>query len=410
MNCRFCGRLLSQVFIDLGAAPPSNSLLTEEQLNEPELYYPLKVYVCHECFLVQIDEYKKSKEIFSDDYVYYSSTSRTWLEHSEDYAETIIKRLGLHKRSMVIEVASNDGYLLQYFLRRQIPVLGIEPTAGTARVAREKGIPVVGEFFTTELAHKLRNEGQLADLVVGNNVLAHVPDINDFVEGLKVILKPKGTITMEFPHLMQLIENNQFDTIYHEHYSYLSLGTAQSVFDAHGLMLYDVEELSTHGGSLRLYASHFDNQHLPVNDRVQSLLRREEKVGMRLPDFYLGFKDQVTKVKLDFLKFILGARRNGKRVAAYGAAAKGNTFLNFCGVKNDLIDFVVDAAPSKQGKYLPGSHIPVVTETTLKKKKPDFVVILPWNITEEIAAQLIYIRDWGGQFVVAIPRLKVHPA
>ncbi len=405
MNCRFCAKPLSIVFIDLVSSPPSNSFLKKEALNEPESYFPLKVFVCKECFLVQVDEYKKSSEIFSKDYVYLSSTSRLWLEHSRRYVDMIVPRLHLDGNSLIVEIASNDGYLLQYFVQKNIPCLGIEPASGTAALAKKKGIPVIEEFFGTLLSRRLSSEGKLADLILGNNVLAHVPDINDFVTGLANLLKPGGTITMEFPHLMQLVENNQFDTIYHEHFSYLSLSTVQSIFRAHGLEIYDVDELETHGGSLRIFARHQEFSELPVSDRVEALARKEKDAGMGSMAYYLKFRERALKVKLDFLSFLLEAKQKGKKIAAYGAAAKGNTLLNFCGVKNDLIDFVVDAAPSKIGLYLPGSHIPVVTEAVLKREKPDYVVVLPWNIKSEIVEQLNYIREWNAKFVLAVPEL-----
>jgi SAM-dependent methyltransferase len=320
----------------------------------------------------------------------------------------IIPKIGLNERSRVIEIASNDGYLLQYFKEKHIPCFGIEPTECTARAAREKGIEVVEEFFGTALAEKFLKDGKTADLVLGNNVLAHVPDINDFVEGLKIILKPMGVITMEFPHLMQLVDNNQFDTIYHEHFSYLSLGTVRDIFRAHELEVYDVEELPTHGGSLRIYARHAASGNSEFSKGFAAVLEKEKQAGMNRLDYYLNFKDKVEKVKLSFLDFLVREKKAGKKIAAYGAAAKGNALLNYCGIKSDVIDFVVDAAPSKQGRFLPGSHIPVVKEDVLKAKKPDYVIILPWNIKDEIMAQLDYIKSWGGKFVVAIPRLEIY--
>jgi SAM-dependent methyltransferase len=407
MNCRFCNHELSFEFIDLVNAPPSNSYLSAEQLNEPEVYYPLRLFVCPACFLVQIDEYKKASQIFDDNYAYYSSVSRTWLEHSKKYAEKMIREFGINTDSFIIEIASNDGYLLQYFKERQIKVLGIEPTASTAKIAKEKGIDTLVEFFGTGLAKRLKKEGRQADLVLGNNVLAHVPDINDFVVGLKIILKPGGFITMEFPHILRLIENNQFDTIYHEHFSYFSFDTVQKIFDFHGLTLFHVEELSTHGGSLRIYAKHAEDNLKPIRENVISLRQKEEALGLNSLDYYKKFHEKVEKVKLDFLDFLIIAKKQGKKVAAYGAAAKGNTLLNFCGVKNDLIQFVVDAAPGKQGKYLPGSHIPIFKENEIGRIKPDFVIVLPWNIKEEIMQQLEYIKTWGGRFITVVPHLEV---
>lgn len=407
MICRFCNTPLQHVFIDLIASPPSNSFLKPEQLNEPETYYPLKVFTCDNCLLVQIDEHKKAADIFSEDYVYFSSMSLTWLRHSEEYVNMISRRLGLGGASHVIEIASNDGYLLQYFKRMNVPCLGIEPTASTAAAAREKGIPVIEDFFGVQLATTLKGEGRTADLILGNNVLAHVPDINDFVRGLGIALKPSGTITMEFPHLMQLVSNNQFDTIYHEHFSYFSLHTVQRIFALHGLTVYDVEEIPVHGGSLRIFARHAANAALPVLPQVDSLLVREREAGMLSMDYYALFQESAETVKLDLLRFLVAEKSNGRRIAAYGAAAKGNTLLNFCGVKNDLIEFVADKAQSKQGRFLPGSHIPVLGEGMIRTHKPDYVIILPWNIRDEIMNQLAYIRDWDGKFVIPIPRLEI---
>lgn len=405
MKCRFCDASALHTLVDLVAAPPSNSFLSESDLEGPETYLPLKVYVCENCFLVQLDEYKRSDDIFTKDYVYLSSTSRTWLEHAKRYVEMIIPRLALNGGSSVIEIASNDGYLLQYFLERRIPCFGIEPATGTAAIAKEKGIHVIEEFFCSALATTLRGGGKSADLIIGNNVLAHVPDINDFVAALNILLKPGGTVTMEFPHLMKLIENCQFDTIYHEHFSYLSFTTVKAIFSAHGLEIYDVDEIPTHGGSLRIFARHAAYDLPPASGHVEELLARESKAGVSSIEYYRTFAQRTLQVKLDLLDFLIRSHREGKIVAAYGAAAKGNTLLNFCGVKNDLISFVVDAAPTKQGRYLPGSHIPVVSEARLRQEKPDYVIVFPWNIKDEIVAQLSYIREWNGRFVFAIPSL-----
>jgi SAM-dependent methyltransferase len=407
MRCRFCQKELTHVFADLGTAPPTNSFLKQKQLEEGEIYYPLKVFVCDNCFLVQIDEVKCSVEIFSDEYVYFSSVSKSWLGHSKRYVETMTSRLGLNMDSLVIEIASNDGYLLQYVKEKGIPCLGIEPTTCTANVATAKGIPVIDKFFGTELALYLKNKGQQADLLLGNNVLAHVPDINDFVAGLKIALKPNGTITMEFPHLMRLIEGKQFDTIYHEHFSYLSFGTVCRIFDTHGLKIYDVEELPTHGGSLRIFAKHAENNVISISDNVINLLSEEKRHGMTTLDYYNNFSLSMEKIKIDFLRFLIDRKASGEHVAAYGAAAKGNTLLNFCGIKADLIDFVSDRAESKQGKYLPGSRIPVYSENEIKKRKPDYIVIFPWNIRDEIENQLDYVKNWNGKFVTIIPELKI---
>ena len=406
MKCRFCHHKLTHEFIDLVNAPPSNSFLTKEQLNEPEVFYPLKLYVCDKCFLVQIDEYKKSGEIFNQDYAYFSSFSTSWLDHARKYVDMITDRLRLDAESHVIEIASNDGYLLQYFLEKQIPCLGIEPSANTARAAREKGIETLEEFFGANLAERLAQEGKKADLIIGNNILAHVPDINDFVKGLKIALNPGGVITMEFPHLMRLVEQNQFDTIYHEHFSYLSFLTIREIFADHGLDLFDVEELSTHGGSLRIYAKHREDSAKAISSNVNALQKREFVAGMNELFYYRGFQSKADIVKYSLLSFLLEQKQSGIKVVGYGAAAKGNTLLNYCGIKKDLIRFVVDASPHKQGKYLPGSHIPVVAEEEIKKTKPDFVLILPWNIKDEIIEQLSYIRKWGGVFVVAVPELR----
>lgn len=406
MQCRFCKTELKHVFIDLINSPASNSFLTKEQLNEPETYYPLKVYTCSNCFLVQVDEYKKSDAIFNSEYVYYSSYSTSWLAHAKQYVDMMIERFSLNKNSQVIEVASNDGYLLQYFKQKNIPVLGIEPTANTAKVAEEKGIESVVDFFGVQLAKTLAGKGVQADVLLGNNVLAHVPDINDFVGGMKIILKPSGVITMEFPHLMQLVENNQFDTIYHEHFSYLSFHTVKKIFEAQGLEMVDVDELPTHGGSLRIYAKHKENDALKISGNVEAMLKKEANKGMLTLEYYNNFQQKALNIKLAVLDFLIQQKKAGKKVAAYGAAAKGNTLLNYCGVKNDLIDFVVDANPYKQNKFLPASHIPVFNEGHLKNEKPDYVIILPWNLKDEITKQLCYIKDWNAQFVIPIPELS----
>lgn len=407
MNCRFCKHLLSIEFIDLGNSPLSNSYLTQEGLNEPEVYYPLKIFICENCFLVQIDEYIKSNEIFNNKYAYFSSFSTNWLTHAKNYTEMILNRFPINNQSLVIEIASNDGYLLQYFKEKNIPVLGIEPTSNTAEAARNKGIDSIIDYFGVALAkdEKLLKK---ADLLIGNNVLAHVPDINDFVSGLKLVLKPDGIITMEFPHLLQLIEKTQFDTIYHEHFSYISFFTAKSVFNQHKLEIFDVEEISTHGGSLRIYAKHIENNNYRIENSVQSLLQKEEVSGMRNLNYYWDFAVKTEKIKLDFLDFLIEQKKIGKKVAGYGAAAKGNTLLNYCGIKNDLIEFVVDASPAKQNKYLPGSHIPIVNEHKLKIVKPDYIIIFPWNITDEIMHQLDYVREWGGKFVILIPQIIIN--
>ena len=407
MQCRFCKTQLSNVFIDLVNSPASNSFLTAEQLNEPETFYPLKVYTCHNCFLVQVDEYKKSDAIFDCNYVYFSSYSTSWLQHAKEYTDLMIQRFGYNENSLVVEIASNDGYLLQYFNGRNVPVLGIEPTANTAAAAKEKGIDSVIDFFGTRLANELAEKNIKADLLLGNNVLAHVPDIVDFVKGLKIALKEKGVITMEFPHLMQLVDNNQFDTIYHEHFSYLSFHTVKQIFESADLAMFDVEEIPTHGGSLRIYAKHVSDVSKPVSEKVSILLKKEQEKGLNGLNYYDHFQQKALKVKLDLTAFLIEQTRAGKKIAAYGAAAKGNTMLNYCGIKNDLISFVVDANPHKQDKFLPASHIPVVNEKFLKVAQPDYVIIFPWNIKDEIVKQLSYIKDWGGKFVVAVPFLQI---
>jgi len=407
VKCRFCHNQLTHEFIDLVNSPPSNSFLSLEELNQPEVFYPLKLFVCDKCFLVQIDEYKKSEEIFSDKYAYFSSFSSSWLEHARQYVKMITARLGLNQEAFVVEIGSNDGYLLQFFKEKNIPCLGIEPAKSTAEAARDKGIEVVTEFFDIKLAERLVKEGRKVDLIVGNNVLAHVPDINNFVDGLKILLEKNGVITLEFPHLMRLVEENQFDTIYHEHFSYFSFHTVTRIFSEHGLVLFDVDELPTHGGSLRIYAGHREDRSKELSPNVKDLYEKESAAGMGDLSYYLGFQDKANKVKYELLSFLLAQKREGKKVIAYGAAAKGNTLLNYCGIKKDLIQFVVDASPHKQGKFLPGSHIPVVAEGEIRRLKPDFVLILPWNIQPEIIQQLRYIREWGGNFLLPIPEPTV---
>lgn len=407
MKCRFCNTELKNEFIDLVNSPASNSFLTREQLNESETFFPLKVFTCENCFLVQVDEYKKSGDIFNSDYVYFSSFSKSWLQHSKEYTEKMTSRFGLDNNSLVVEIASNDGYLLQYFKDKNIPVLGIEPTKNTADAAKEKGIDSVIDFFGVRLAKDLANKNIKADLLLGNNVLAHVPDIKDFVGGMKILLKPQGVITMEFPHLMQLIDNKQFDTIYHEHFSYLSFYTVSLIFESQGLKMFDLEELPTHGGSLRIYACHEEDISKKIGENVEALQKKEASKGITDLDYYSGFTEKALQVKINLLDFLIKQKRENKKVAAYGAAAKGNTLLNYCGVKNDLIEYVVDANPNKQNKFLPASHIPVFDENFLKEHKPDYVIIFPWNLQKEVITQLDYIRSWGGKFVIPIPELKI---
>jgi len=406
MNCRHCNHPLEHVFLDLGFAPPSNAYLSKADLIKPERYYPLKLFVCGHCWLVQTEDYAQADELFSHDYAYFSSVSQGWLAHAASYAETITKRLGLNKNSHVIEVAANDGYLLKNFVAAGIPCVGVEPTSSTASAAEKLGIPILREFFGQPLAQRLVGEGKQADLILGNNVFAHVPDINDFTAGLKTALKPGGTITLEFPHLMRMLEHTQFDTVYHEHFSYLSLYAVGQIFARAGLRVCDVEELPTHGGSLRVYGCHAEAD-MPTTDAVPALLAEEARRDMRRPEIYKAFQSRADRVKDDLLLFLIEQKHAGKRVAAYGAAAKGCTLLNYAGIKPDLLPYVCDAAPSKQGKYLPGTHIPIVHPDVLGERKPDIVLILPWNIQAEITQQMAHVRDWGGMFAVAVPSIKV---
>ncbi|HYO90239.1 MAG TPA: class I SAM-dependent methyltransferase [Pyrinomonadaceae bacterium] len=405
-DCRFCGTPLKHTFADLGVSPLSNSYLTAEQLSRMEPFYPLHAYVCHRCFLVQLEEFESPQNIFHD-YAYFSSYSESWLRHARSYTEQMTERFRLNDESRVIEIASNDGYLLQYFVERGVPSLGIEPAANVALVAEEKGVPTITEFFGSELAERLAAEGKHADLLLGNNVLAHVPALNDFVEGLKILLEARGVITMEFPHLLRLMQGNQFDTIYHEHFSYFSFLTVEEVFARHRLTLFDVEELETHGGSLRIYARHVEDESKPVTEGVRELKERELSAGTRRLETYLGFSNQVEETKRSLLSFLIEARREEKRIAAYGAPAKGNTLLNYCGIRTDFLDYAVDASPHKQGRFLPGTRIPIHHPDKLKETRPDYVLILPWNLREEIMAQSGYVREWGGRFVVPVPEARV---
>jgi SAM-dependent methyltransferase len=406
MNCRHCAKALTNTFLDLGFAPPSNAYLSKDQLSLPEKYYPLKIMICDECWLAQTLDYAQADELFSADYAYFSSTSTSWLHHATTYCEKMIAQLNLSNNSYVIEVASNDGYLLKNFVLAGIPCLGIEPTASTAEAAEKLGIPVLREFFGEQIAKKLAAENLQADLIIGNNVYAHVPDINDFTIGLKEALKPDGTITLEFPHLMRLIENSQFDTVYHEHFSYLSLNTVNRIFAKAKLRIFDVEELSTHGGSLRVFGCHAGDPR-PTSETVGKLLKMEVDAGlMRLPT-YISFQMQADRVKYDLLEFLIKQKRAGKKVAAYGAAAKGNTLLNYAGVKPDLVSFVCDAAEAKQNKFMPGSHISILPPSALMDEDADYIIILPWNLKEEISKELTYTREFGVKFVVAIPELFI---
>ncbi len=404
--CRFCQNELRYTLVDLGMAPPCNNMVSREQLNQMEPFYPQRVFVCEKCFLVQLLEYISPLEIFSD-YTYFSSFSDSWLDHARRYTDLMQERFGLNSASQVVEIASNDGYLLQYFIEKGIPVLGVEPAANVARVALDKGIPTVIEFFGEKSARGLVENGHRADLILGNNVLAHVPDINDFVGGLKILLKGQGVITMEFPHLLRLMAENQFDTIYHEHFSYFSFTTVEKIFAAHGLTLFDVQELPTHGGSLRIYARHTEDATKPVGPGVADLKEREEAAGFSRLEHYAAFGEQVKETKRKLLDFLVEAKRAGKTIAGYGAPGKGNTLLNYCGIRTDFIDYTVDRSPYKQGKYLPGTHIPVYAPEKIKETRPDYILILPWNLKEEIARQMSYVREWGGQFVVPIPEVTV---
>jgi SAM-dependent methyltransferase len=406
MRCRHCDTPLQHSFADLGFAPPSNAYLHAEDLSNPEVHYPLRVKVCHRCWLVQTEDYARADELFSADYAYFSSTSSSWLDHAAGYARMITERLQLGPENFVIEVASNDGYLLKNFVAADIPCLGIEPTAGTAAAAETLGIPVRREFFGVDLARRLAREGRSADLIVGNNVYAHVPDINDFTRGLAAVLNPEGTITLEFPHLMPLIDQTQFDTIYHEHFSYLSLTTVAHIFAVAGLRVWDVEELPTHGGSLRVYGCHAEAA-IATTNRVDSLLTREDQYGMARLETYTEFQKRADRVKNNLLAFLIEQKRAGRRVAAYGAAAKGNTLLNYAGVKPDLLPYVCDAAGSKQGKFMPGSHIPIYSPEALRENPTDYVVILPWNIAHEVRTQLSDLANSGIRFVTAVPELRV---
>ena len=404
--CRFCGSTVRRTFIDLGMSPLCETYPAAADFKNGEVYYPLHVYTCEECFLVQLDEYEKAENIFTD-YPYFSSYSDSWLKHCENYCDKMIDRFGLNDKSFVAEVASNDGYLLQYFVRRQVPVLGIEPAANVAKVAVEKGVPTLVRFFGTQVAKELLAERGGADLVLGNNVFAQVPDLNDFVEGLKVLLKPEGVLTLEFPHLLRLIEWNEFDTIYHEHFSYFSLLTTIRILETHGLTVFDVDELSTHGGSLRVYASRAGSKTHKVEASVARVIDAEKKAGLDSLEGYEGFAAQVKETKFAFVEFLLSAARQGKKVAGYGAPGKSATLLHYCGIGKDLIEYTVDRSPHKQGRFLPGSHIPIYHPDRIRETKPDYVVILPWNLSVEIMQQLQYIREWGGRFVVPIPKVTV---
>jgi SAM-dependent methyltransferase len=406
-RCRFCGTPLHYTFVDLGMSPLCESYVSAEQVNQMEPFYPLHVTVCEQCFLVQLEQYVSAEDIFTE-YAYFSSYADTWLQHASRYSDLMVERFGLDEKSHVVEVASNDGYLLQYFVEKNIPVLGVEPAANVAKVAIDKGVPTRIEFFGVDSAQRMADEGLHADLIVGNNVLAQVPDLNDFVAGMKILLKPQGVVTIEFPHLMCLAEENQFDTIYHEHFSYFSFITAEKIFAAHGMTLFDVEELPTHGGSLRIYARHQDDDSKPISERVVGLRQRELEAGLNTMAYYAAFDEQVKETKCKLLDFLIEARRAGKVVVGYGAPGKGNTLLNYCGIRTDFLDYTVDRNPYKQGKFLPGTHIPIYEPERIAETKPDYVLILPWNFKDEIMTQMAHIREWGGQFVVPIPEVDVY--
>lgn len=402
----FCGAPLQHTFVDLGMSPLCESYISVEKLNQMEPFYPLHAYVCEKCFLVQLDEYVSPEDIFSE-YAYFSSYSDSWVEHAKNYTDMIVNRLALDKRSYVVELASNDGYLLQHFVRKGIPCLGIEPAANTARVAEEKGVSSLVKFFGRVTARELAQQGKHTDLMIGNNVLAQVPDVNDFVAGIKILLKPQGVVTMEFPHLMRLMEGNQFDTIYHEHFSYFSFLAVEQIFAAHGLKLFDVEEIPTHGGSLRIYGCHAEDTSKLVGTSVMELRSREESEGFTRLEHYSNFTDKVKETKRKLLEFLIATKRQGKTIAGYGAPGKGNTLLNYCGIRTDFLDYTVDRNLYKQGKFLPGTHIPIYHPDRIRETRPDFILILPWNVKDEIMKQLSYIRGWGGKFVVPIPEVRV---
>ena len=408
MKCRHCGAKLKLPLVDLGSAPPSNAYLTDQSMKSAEKWFPLRVLICTNCWLVQTEDFAGRDELFNADYAYFSSFSQTWLDHAEHYVEEMTERFGLDSNSHMVEVAANDGYLLQYVKDRNIPCTGVEPTASTAKAARAKGIPIVEDFFGVRLAKELVAQGKQADITTANNVLAHVPDINDFVAGFTVLLKPNGIATFEFPYLFRLIKENQFDTIYHEHFSYLSLTAVIRIFENNGLTIFDTEEHPTHGGSLRVFAQRSTTGKRLKSHNVAVLLQKEIDAGMNSSIYYTGFQANIDTVKNEFLAFLLEAKKQGKSVAGYGAAAKGNTLLNYAGVRPDLISFIVDRNPAKQGKFMPGSRIPIVDENYLLTHKPDYVIILPWNLKSEIMFQLEYIRNWEGCFVTAVPHLEIY--
>jgi hypothetical protein len=407
-SCRFCGETLTDTVVDLGMSPLCESYLRPEQLNHMEPFYPLHVYVCRKCWLVQLEQYVSADDIFTE-YAYFSSFSDSWVQHAREYTEAMIDRFGFDGASQVVELASNDGYLLQWFVKAGVPSLGIEPAANVAAAAEERGVPTLVRFFGRELARELVAEERRADLLLGNNVLAQVPDLNDFVGGIKILLAPDGVLTMEFPHVLRLIDENQFDTIYHEHFSYFSVHTTRTILNHHGLELFDVEEIPTHGGSLRVYGRHIEDESKPIGPAVERLLEGEVAFGLTDVDRYARFADQVIATKRGILDLLIGLKRQGKRIAGYGAPGKGNTLLNYCGIRTDFLDFTVDRSTYKQGLFTPGTHIPILEPDEIRRQRPDYVFILPWNVKDEIMAQMAAIRDWGGQFIVPIPEARIVP-
>ena len=406
-RCRFCETPLRQTLVDLGMSPLCESYVGADQLNQMEPFYPLRVYVCERCYLAQLEEYVSPEAIFTE-YAYFSSYADSWLRHAKNYTDIMVERFGIGPASLVIELASNDGYLLQYFVEKGVPVLGVEPARNVAKVAIEKGIPTLIEFFGEKMAERLASEGKTGDLILGNNVLAQVPALNDFVRGMKVLLKPRGIITLEFPHLVRLMEENQFDTIYHEHFSYFSFLAAEKIFATHGLTLFDVDELPTHGGSLRIYARHAEDTTHAVTSRVKELRTQEEAAGLTQMRTYDTFSEKVKETKRKLLEFLIKVKREGKTVCGYGAPGKGNTLLNYCGIRTDFLDYTVDRNPYKQGKFTPGTHIPILSPDRIRETRPDYLFILPWNFKDEIIGQMSYIRDWGGRFIVPIPEVRVY--
>jgi len=407
-TCRFCNKTTNQIFIELGMLPLSNSFLNSEMIHQTESVYPLRVFFCKNCFLVQIEEFETPEKIFTN-YAYFSSYSETWLNHAKNYVDMMIEKFGIERKNLVIEIASNDGYLLQYFKKKNIPILGIEPAVNVAKSATIKGIPTITKFFNEALARELIQQGKQADLIIGNNVIAHIPNLNDFVKGLKILLSTRGIITIEFPHLLQLMKNNQFDTIYHEHFSYYSFFVIQKIFSYHNLIIFDVEKLTTHGGSLRIFVRHPENSNLKISDNVNKILEEEKKYKLNEIATYENFSDKAKLIKKNLSEFLISVKNDNKKIVCYGAAAKGNTLLNYCGIDTDLIEYVVDRNPHKQGLFLPGSHIPIKDPDKIRETKPDYILITVWNLQDEIMKQISFIREWGGKFIIPIPEVKILP-